>query len=169
MPYAKTESGQQAFKARSAEFSARQRSAFILFDGVKTDAQVLAATGGLGITQQDIDYLVEQGFLAATAATAIATANGAAVVPGPPLMTSAADPPSVVDSPSISTRTAQERYRDAMPLATKVTAGLGLRGFRLNLAVEAASGYDDLLALLPKIQAAAGEKACIALERALKG
>ena len=55
-----------------------------------------------------------------------------------------------------------------MPLATKVTAGLGLRGFRLNLAVEAASGYDDLLALLPKIQAAAGEKACIALERALK-
>lgn len=166
MPYAKTESGQQAFKARSAAFSARQRSAFILFDGVKTDAQVLAATGGLGITQQDIDYLVEQGFLAATAATA--TATGAAVVNEPPLVTSATDQPTVVDSPSISTRTPQERYRDAMPLATKVTAGLGLRGFRLNLAVEAASGYDDLLALLPKIQAAAGEKACIALERALK-
>jgi hypothetical protein len=166
MPYAKTESGQQAFKARSAAFSARQRSAFILFDGVKTDAQVLAATGGLGITQQDIDYLVEQGFLAATASF---TATGAAVAPETPLVTNAADTSSVMDSPSISTRTPQERYRDAMPLATKVTAGLGLRGFRLNLAVEAASGYDDLLALLPKIQAAAGEKACIALERALKG
>ena len=159
MPYAKTEIGQQAFKARSSAFSARQRSAFILFDGVKTDALVLAATGGLGITQQDIDYLVEQGFLAATAAS----------VPEPHLVTSAADTSSVVDLPEISTRSPQERYRDAMPLATKVTAGLGLRGFRLNLAVEAASGYEDLLALLPKIQAAAGEKTCIALERALKG
>jgi len=163
MPYAKTESGQQAFKARSAAFSARQRSAFILFDGVKTDAQVLATTGGLGITQQDIDYLVEQGFLAASAATA------AVVVPESPLVTSTADTSSAVDSSSMSTRTPQERYRDAMPLATKVTAGLGLRGFRLNLAVEAASGYEDLLALLPKIQAAAGEKTCTALERALKG
>lgn len=159
MPHAKTESGQQAFKARSSAFSARQRSAFILFDGVKTDGQVLAATGGLGITQQDIDYLVEQGFLASTAAS----------VPEPPLVTRASDEPSAMDSSAISARTPQERYRDAMPLATQVTAGLGLRGFRLNLAVEAASGYEDLLALLPKIQAAAGEKACIALERALKG
>ncbi len=56
-----------------------------------------------------------------------------------------------------------------MPFATNVTASLGLRGFRLNLAVEAASDHDALLALLPKIQALGGEKACIELERALKG
>jgi len=55
-----------------------------------------------------------------------------------------------------------------MPIATKLTAGLGLRGFRLNLAVEAAQGYEGLLALLPKIQDAVGVKPCVALERALK-
>ena len=68
-----------------------------------------------------------------------------------------------------SNRTPQERYSDAKPIATKLTAGLGLRGFMLNLSVESAAGFDDLLALLPKIQDAVGTKACRELERALKG
>ena len=63
----------------------------------------------------------------------------------------------------------QERYSDAKPIATKLTAGMGLRGFRLNLAVESAAGFEDLLVLLPKIQEALGSKACRELERALKG
>jgi hypothetical protein len=63
----------------------------------------------------------------------------------------------------------QERYPDAKPLATMATAGLGFNGFRLNMAIEGASGYEDLLALFPKIQAGAGPRACMALEWALKG
>jgi hypothetical protein len=160
MKYSKTEAGQQAFKARSALISARQRSLFILFDGVKSNEQVLAATAGLGITQDDIDHLVQQGFVVAApgAAAPVASSPGEA---GP----GAADAPT---SP-VSARSPQERYRDAMPIATKLTASLGLRGFRLNLAVEGASGFDDLLVLLPKIQAAVGAKSCVALEQALKG
>jgi len=61
------------------------------------------------------------------------------------------------------------RYAEAWPIATRLTASLGLRGFKLNLAVEAASGYDELLALLPKIQDVLGPKACQELEQALKG
>jgi hypothetical protein len=45
---------------------------------------------------------------------------------------------------------------------------MGIRGFRLNLAIEAASGFDDLLILLPKIQAAVGAEKCAALEQVLK-
>lgn len=160
MKYAKSEAGQQAFKARSALFSPRQRSAFILFDGVKSNEQVLAATGGLGITQDDIDHMVQQGFLLPVpgAVAPTASAPGAAAIGG-------AEPQSL----PVSGRSPQERYRDAMPIATRLTAGLGLRGFRLNLAVEGASGFDDLLALLPKIQDAVGVKACVPLEQALKG
>ncbi len=154
MKYIKTEAGQQAFKARSALFSSRQRSAFILFDGVKSDAQVLAVTAGLGLTQDDIEHLVAQGFLASLAEPAPANDS----VPD----TDAAP----ADAPS--TRSPQERYMEAMPIATRLTAGLGLRGFRLNLAVEAADGVDGLLALLPKIQAAVGVESCVALERVLK-
>lgn len=63
MALAKTEIGQTAFKQRSNLFSARQRSAFILFDGQKTALQVLAATSGLGLTQGDVDQMVAHGFL----------------------------------------------------------------------------------------------------------
>jgi len=43
----------------------RQRSAFILFDGRRTLAEVLGATSGLGVTMPDVDRLVELGLLAA--------------------------------------------------------------------------------------------------------
>jgi hypothetical protein len=150
----KTESGQLAFKERSPLFSARQRSTFILFDGQKTVQQVLAATSGMGVGQVDVDYMLEQGFLAQIPGDVIPTVPAA-------LSIEAIAPPS--------NRTDQERYHDAKPLATKLTASLGLRGFRLNLAVESAAGFPELLVLFPKIQDAVGTKAARELERALKG
>lgn len=144
MKYSKTEVGQQAFKQRSPLLSARQRSAFILFDGTKTLDQVLAAAAGLGVTQADVDHMLAQGFLAASG-------------------------PQLAAVEAVSARTPQVRYAEAWPIATRLTASLGLRGFKLNLAVEAASGYDELLALLPKIQDVLGPKACQELEQALKG
>lgn len=144
MNYTKTDLGQQAFKERSALLTARQRSAFIMFDGAKTAEQVLAATAGLGTTQADLEHMLAQGFLAAP--QGVAATGGQA--PGE--------------------RTPVQRYAAAYPIATKLTAALGLRGFTLNLAVEAASGYDDLLALLPRIRDAVGAASAAELERALK-
>ena len=63
MRYAKTEAGQQAFKTRSAELTARQRSAFILFDGKKSDQEVLTMTAGLGVSPSDIEHMLARGFL----------------------------------------------------------------------------------------------------------
>ena len=154
MKLLKTEAGQLAFKTRSPQLLARQRSAFILFDGSKTNEQVLAATNGLGITQGDIDYLVEQGFLAPTAAATV-----------PAAMAASAD--SV--QPPVSGLTKQQRYIEALRMATQLTAGLGLRGFRLNLALEATTGYEGLVAMLPKLKDAVGQAACQPLEHMLNG
>lgn len=160
MQLIKTALGQAAFKERSALFSARQRSIFILFDGHKTVEQVLAATSGMGSNQADVDHMLEQGFLNLVVPDVVApTAKPAQPAAGPEVAAPAAT----------GQLTHQERYALAMPIATKLTASKGLFGFRLNLAVEAASGYDDLLALLPKIQEAVGAKACQELERVLKG
>ena len=156
MKYVKTESGQQAFKARSPLFSSRQRTAFIMFDGNRSVAQVVAAASGLGLTQEDVDYMVGHGFLAPAAGEsllALARAEQAAA--------------QEVVTQSFFVHSAQDRYKEAKPLATKLTAGLGLRGFRLNLAVEAAGGYDELVTLLPKIKDAVGARACVELERVL--
>lgn len=59
------------------------------------------------------------------------------------------------------------RYQQAYPLAVSITGGLGLKGFRLNLAVEAAMGYVQLVALAPRIRDAAGDKAYARLHSAL--
>ena len=172
MSYAKTEPGQTAFRERSALFSARQRAAYILFDGVKSVERVLEATVALGLTRGDIEHMVTHGFLAEKESAAL---SASAVVPPQAAMLASGDAPEAAPAPSpgmttasISRLTPQERYSQARPLATQLTASLGLRGFILNLGVESASGYDDLLALFPKIQSAVGSQKCLELERVLK-
>ena len=160
----KTELGQQAFKQRSTLYSSRQRSLFILFNGTRTVKEVLAATAGIGIAQADVDYLLGLGFLSQQQ-TDLPLDTGSA-----PLDTGAA-PLEAMSMPAElaprEPRSPQQRYLDAKPIATQLTASMGLRGFMLNLAVEGAAGYPELLKLLPRIQAALGPKACRRLERAL--
>lgn len=145
MKYAKTESGQLAFKARSPLLSARQRSAFIMFDGNKSLGQVAAV---VGVDQADVEHMLAQGFL----------------VPAEPALSVAAVPDDVGGGGQGS---AQERYAQAMRIATALTASMGLRGFRLNLAIESAVGYEGLVRLLPELRKALGAKACAPLERVL--
>ena len=171
MAYSKTDKGSVAFKERSEALSNRQRSLFLLFDGVKTVEQVLSITKPLNITQADIDHLIACEFIrdadpigtalvAKPPATELSAVAAAPVTSGTPI--------APVSSVVVSSKSHQERFAEAWPLATQLTAGMGLRGFRLNLSIEAASGYDDLLALFPKIQAAVGAEKCKALEKALK-
>jgi hypothetical protein len=155
MIYAKTEAGQQALKDRSL-LTPRQRSAFILFDGKRSVQQVLEATAGLGVTPEELVQLVELGFLTPSQQSiekaAAATAQAAAVV-----------------ARQEDSDASNDRYKKAYPLAAQLTGALGLRGFRLNLAVEGAADVEALLVLLPKIKEAVGADKCKELERALKG
>ena len=159
MKYAKTEAGQLALKERSPQLTSRQRSAMILFDGKKTLEQVLAATAGLGIVSTDIDHMIALGFLA--------PADGAGV-PSGPAAAAVAEPAASVPAVAAPPLNKSELFSLAWPVATRLTATLGLRGFRLNLAVEAAAGYDDLLALLPRITEALGPEKARQLREALK-
>ncbi len=161
----KTEVGQQVLKDRSVQLTPRQRSAFILFDGKRSVDEVIAS--GMGIGSEDIDHLIQSGLLVpaplAGGQAPAATGEGGS----PPRSTPAPAPESA--APTGSTRSHQQRYKDAYPIATQLTASLGLRGFRLNLAVEGTSTYEELQALLPKIQAAVGVDKAVALEQALGG
>jgi hypothetical protein len=151
MKYAKTELGQQAFKARSGALTPRQRSAFILFDGKKPLDEVLAMTAGLGVSAVDVQSMVAAGLLE--------------------LVSRAVPPPRLEVDPVVASTaglTPAQRFAMAWPIATRITAGLGLRGFRLNLAVEGASGYEQLRDLLPKIRDAVGAEKALELELALK-
>lgn len=135
MIYVKTELGQRALRDRSVAITPRQRSAFIMLDGKHDVDDVLQSTAGIGVGPQDIDRLLRLGLI-----------RPIAVVPQPSLETLA---PAPVPTP-------EDRYLLAYPVANQLTAGLGLRGFRLNLAVERAGSYSELLGMLPQIRDAVG-------------
>lgn len=171
MVLVKTQAGQEALKDRRGSLSSRQRSAFILFDGKRSMGEVLAATAAMGITQDDVQAMIAQGLLAPLpgqpmpvfakdAASPASASSDAAEALGTDLGT-------IASPMEGSGRSPKERYQAAYPIATELTAGLGLRGFRLNLAVEGAGSFDDLAALAPKIREAVGDDKFERLDHAL--
>ena len=163
MIYAKTALGLSAVKDRSTGLSPRQRSAFIMFDGKRDASEILRMTTGIGVTQSDVDHLVSLGLLA----------NISPVVAVVPFTESFAStvphnlPVSSVKANGMPTLSAQAHYSMAYPIATRLTAALGLRGFRLNLAVEGAGDLDKLKELAPKIKEAVGAEKYQELDDAL--
>lgn len=150
----KTEVGHRVMKDRSVALTPRQRAAFILFDGKRTLTEVLAATAPAGVTREDVDKLFELGL----------------VVDSTPQETAAEQAAAQAKAEAIQhhkERSPQERYAEAYPIATQLTASLGLRGFRLNLAVEGASTYEQLLEVAPKIREAVGPERYKPLDNAL--
>ena len=149
MKYHKSEAGQLALKDRSL-LTPRQRSAFILFDGNRDLATVLQAAATMGVTTEDVDHLIDLGFLV------------------PPDVVAETQAQVDVREATATRLTSQERYKKAYPVAAQLTSSLGLRGFRLNLAVEGAADLDALLALLPAIRKAVGPEKADVLEHALR-
>ena len=164
MIYVKTPVGQAAMQARSPLMNPRQRSAFIMFDGKRDSVEVLKATVGVGVVEADIEHLVSVGFLESTGlGTPVPTAAGQPIQTSEQTQ-SAALKPSADGRPS---ELATANYAIAYPIATRLTAALGLRGFRLNLAVEAAGDLEKLKELAPRIKDAVGAEKFKELEDAL--
>ncbi|MBG9387300.1 hypothetical protein [Caenimonas aquaedulcis] len=150
----KTEAGHRVMKDRSVPLTPRQRSAFILFDGKRTLEDILKATAPVGVSREDIDKLVELGLLVDAAPQETAAEADAASA-------------QAAAAEQHKRRTPQERYAEAYPIATRLTAALGLRGFRLNLAVEGATSYEQLLEVAPRIRDAVGPEKYQPLDNAL--
>ena len=159
MIYVKTESGQAALLRHSLELTPRQRSAFIMFDGKRSVWDVLKATEGMGITEDDVSHMMAQGLLAVV----VNTVQPLGAIP----VNAAAAPAPVQSAPGAPGPVAQAHYSNAYPIATRLTAALGLRGFLLNLAVEAATDLAKLQQLAPKIRQAVGLEKFRELENAL--
>ncbi len=154
MSIVKTEAGQRVLKDRSVPLTPRQRSVFILIDGKRTMPEVLAASAAMGVSDEDLERLFELGLIADEEPVLSAEEVAVASVREDALRERQA-------------RSPMQCYQDAYPIATRLTAALGLRGFRLNLAVEAAGNHEQLLALAPRIKEAVGADKYAPLEEAL--
>jgi len=151
MIYVKTAAGRQALKERSESMPRKFHFPFLMCDGVRDSAEILTASASHGFTSVDLYEMVQAGFIAPAAATSA---------------TSAA--PQAALSATTSNSQSTALFIEAEHLATSITAKLGLRGFRLNMAVERAGNLADLKALLPQIQEAAGMAAAKPLADYLK-
>jgi hypothetical protein len=111
----------------------------------------------MGVTREDVDQLVTLGLLGdrGPRAGTGGDIHGVTV------------PAELAELPDRPARTAQQRYSDAYPIAIQLTSGMGLRGFRLNLAVEGAGSYEQLVALAPKIRELVGPEKYLPLGLAL--
>ena len=154
MSIVKTEAGQRVLKDRSVPLTPRQRSVFILIDGQRSMKEGLTASAAIGVADEDIERLFELGLIAD-------------VVPPLSVEEAAAESAKEESIREHKARSPMQRYQDAYPIATRLTAGLGLRGFRLNLAVEAAGNYEQLLAIAPRIKEAVGAEKYAPMESAL--
>ncbi|RYF40202.1 MAG: hypothetical protein EOO27_48040 [Comamonadaceae bacterium] len=163
----KTQAGLDSLKDRRGSLNSRQRSAFILFDGKRSTREVLAATAAMGITQDDVQAMLDQGLLEPMAGQVAPAASKSPRTPAGDNASAAAMDLGTVASPVDSGRTSKERYEAAYPIATQLTSGMGLRGFRLNLAVEGAGSFEDLAALAPKIRELVGDEKFARLDKAL--
>lgn len=162
MIYAKTPAGIAARQAHSADMNPRQRAAFIMFDGKRDSADVFKATSAIGVTDADIQHLLAVGFLEAIETVATRSLPAAASA------TAQSQPAPLACLPDgRPSELSQANYATAYPIATRLTAGLGLRGFRLNLAVEAAGDLEKLKELAPRIKDAVGAEKFKELEDAL--
>jgi hypothetical protein len=121
MRLTKTEAGKKAISDRSITLSPRQRSALIIFNGERSLDEVLVMLVGLGFTKADVDHMVSIGLLAEVIPSVVINAD---------------TPKKAVETLGsfVELEEAQSRYKHAYPLATKLTAGMGFRGFSLNLA-----------------------------------
>jgi hypothetical protein len=164
MKYVKTEIGQKAMHDRSIALSPKQRAAFILLDGKRSTEEVLKATAAMGVTQDDVEHMLRLGLLAE-----VTGGDPPAQVRVTPPAAASADSPTSDAAGAGSTVSSQERYMRAYPIATRLTSSLGLRGFRLNLAVEAAGSLEQLQDLAPKIRDAVGAEKFEPLGHALYG
>jgi hypothetical protein len=167
MIHTKTELGKAALQDRSSGLAPRQRSAFIMFDGKRSSEDVLKATSGLGVTVADVEQMVALGFLEPVVAQTPTPLSTTAAPVAPVAAESSSAPPSPGTSGAAPTLDAQAHFLKAWPIATRLTAGLGLRGFRLNLAVESAGDLAKLKELAPKIKEAVGAEKFRELEIAL--
>lgn len=150
MLVAKTDLGLRVIQDKSIPLTPRQRAALILVDGKRSLPDLQAAMGAAGIAPSELDRLFEL-----------------CLVQDQDPKGTAAERAAQEAAQRHKKRGSKERYAEAYPIATQLTASLGLRGFRLNLAVEAAGSYEDLAALAPKIREAVGPERFAPLNDAL--
>ncbi|NJS36086.1 MAG: hypothetical protein HC765_06040 [Brachymonas sp.] len=151
MAMRKTELGVQVMKDRSLSLTPQQRSALILVDGKRSQAEVLKVTAAVGVTAKDLEVLAEMGLIEMDAVASEPAADVAKVTTAQTISTAA---PAAQTAEAVS----GVDFTVALNAAITFCADLGFKGFSLNMALTGVDSLEKLQKLAPEIRKAAGDK-----------
>lgn len=130
--FAKTDAGRSEIGTRSQRLAPALRSLLLVVDGKRSEAQLRAVIDGLHAPPDALEQLEAMGLI-----------GPGGVAAAPDTCRVAAEMPD-----------ASNRYGILYALMSDaVREHLGLRGYFLQLKIERAVGIDELVALLPELQA----------------
>lgn len=139
----KTDKGREEISTRKYRLAPRLRTLLVLIDGKHGEEELLKQVGGLGLNEQSIAELLDNGFIAiheqtaAVAAAAPAQTDEAAVVPPPPAASEASAPQGLLPPGENQFQALYNFY------TSTIKSTIGLRGYGLQLKVERAGSIDE--------------------------
>lgn len=144
--YDKTTKGRTEIATRQFQLPAKIRTLLVMIDGKRAITELFKQTQGLGLTQENIEYLLDEGFIAELAEPAIevspaqadATATAMPADPTPVLAPGA-------PAPGMDEAKRLQALHNFFNSTIKST--LGLRGFSLQLKAERAASLSEFEAL----------------------
>jgi hypothetical protein len=150
--YDKTEKGHQEIQTRQHHLPSRLRSLLVLVDGKTSVDALLKKIAGLGLNEESISELLQQGLITPHLTQSTPQAEAATL---PPITTisSVTIPANEAQSALAASPTAILAEGESLYQAlynfytTSIKSSLGLRGYALQLKVERCASIDDFKAL----------------------
>lgn len=152
MIWTKTDIGRAEIGARALVHERARRNLLLLIDGVRSQDALLVSVSGIG--RGDFDQLARLGLIAELSSSATSAAAPAPATPAP----RASAAPTVASMPVLDLIVGED---DPLPSYAQFTARLtqliskeiGLRGFRMTLAVEKAADLQELQPVAERVLA----------------
>ncbi|HZW22628.1 hypothetical protein [Noviherbaspirillum sp.] len=131
----KTDKGREEIATRKHQLASRLRTLLVMVDGKQSADDLLKKVGGIGLTQDSITELLDNGFIQLVAEVE-------PIVPPSPV------PEAALESELPPLPEGQNQFQAIYQFYTETIKGtIGLRGYTLQLKVEKAASIDDFRAL----------------------
>lgn len=134
----KTDKGREEIATRKHQLATRLRTLLVMVDGKQSDEDLLKKVAGLGLNEESVSELLNNGFI-----QLVAQLQPATVTPVPVHAPAALDvaPPGGLAEGSGQFQAIYQFYTET------IKSTIGLRGYSLQLKVEKAGSIDDFRAL----------------------
>ncbi|HEY0847788.1 MAG TPA: hypothetical protein VGE12_20650, partial [Noviherbaspirillum sp.] len=134
----KTDKGREEISTRKYQLAPRLRTLLVLVDGKQPKDELLKKVTGIGLTEESIEELVNNGFIQAIAAPEPPTPVEATPTEEPAQQAQKASGNGILPEGQTQFQAIYQFYNET------IRSTIGLRGYALQLKVEKAATIDEL-------------------------